>query len=77
MATIAEKLSLNVSGRFYVDSTCIDCDQCRTLAPENFGRDEENGSSYVKRQPVTAEELAATEEARAGCPTESIGADGD
>ena len=49
MATITDRLPINVAGRFYVDSSCIDCDQCRTEAPEFFGRDADSGTSYVKR----------------------------
>ena len=43
MADIDEKTPLNVPGKFYVDSSCIDCDLCRETAPENFGRDEDEG----------------------------------
>jgi ferredoxin len=39
-------------------------------------RDHESGFSFVYRQPVTPEERAAAEEAKQGCPTESIGNDG-
>jgi ferredoxin len=39
-------------------------------------RDEETGFSFVYRQPITPEERAAAEEAKQGCPTESIGNDG-
>ncbi|MQJ84158.1 ferredoxin, partial [Escherichia coli] len=28
----------NVSGEFFVDHTCIDCDTCRWMAPEIFTR---------------------------------------
>lgn len=73
MASISDRLPLNVAGRFFVDSSCIDCDQCRTEAPDFFARDEENGTSYVIRQPVTAEEIAQVEEAAANCATSSIG----
>ena len=45
MADIDEKTPLNVPGKFYVDSSCIDCDLCRETAPENFGRDEDEGVS--------------------------------
>ena len=58
-----------------MDSSCIDCDMCRSTAPDFFKRDEELGLSIVYRQPVTAEDRALTEEARQGCPSESIGAD--
>jgi ferredoxin len=39
-------------------------------------RDEETGNSYVFHQPTTPEQIAAAEEARQSCPTESIGNDG-
>ena len=58
MAIIADRLEYNVAGRFYVDSSCIDCDQCRVQAPDFFGRDPETGTSYVKRQPDTADDVA-------------------
>ena len=46
MADIDEKTPLNVPGKFYVDSSCIDCDLCRETAPENFGRDDDEGQAY-------------------------------
>ena len=73
MATLSERLPQNAPGRFYVDSSCIDCDMCRTTAPEFFRRDDETGYSYVFRQPETAEEVSHAHEALEGCPTESIG----
>ncbi len=73
MASISDRLPLNVAGRFFVDSSCIDCDQCRVEAPEFFARDGDNGTSYVMKQPVTAEEIAAVESAAANCATGSIG----
>ena len=73
MASISDRLPLNVAGRFFVDSSCIDCDQCRTEAPDFFARDTENGTSYVQRQPVTAEEIELVQSAAANCATGSIG----
>jgi ferredoxin len=75
MATLTERLPLNVVGRFYVDSTCIDCDQCRTEAPGFFDRDPESGTSFVKRQPVTAEEIEEVQAVATNCATNSIGDD--
>lgn len=46
-------------------------------APENFGRDDDEGVSYVKKQPDNDEELSACEEALEGCPVEAIGDDGE
>jgi len=75
MASLNERLPQNVPGPFYVDASCIDCDMCRTTAPEFFRRDDEIGMSVVYRQPVTPEEIKLAEEARE-CPTDSIGNDG-
>ena len=71
-----ERLLQNAAGAYYVDSSCIDCDMCRSTAPNVFKRDEDIGMSVAFHQPVTVEEIAIAEEARAGCPTESIGNDG-
>ena len=71
-----DRLPDNVPGPYYVDASCIDCDQCRATAPDFFRRNDEIGFSIVHRQPVTAEEVKQAEEARLGCPTESIGRDG-
>lgn len=67
----------NVPGKYCVDNTCIDCDLCRNLAPRTFRRHDDGGYSMVFQQPETPEEIAEAEEARASCPTESIGNDGD
>jgi len=76
MAELKEKLSENVSGKFYVDSQCIDCDVCRDTAPKNFTRNDDNGYSFVYQQPATDEELELCREALDACPVEAIGDDG-
>ena len=76
MAEIEDKLPENVRGKFYVDRQCIDCDVCRDTAPENFTRDDENGYSYVYKQPASEEEASLCEEALSVCPVEAIGDDG-
>lgn len=76
MAEKINRLSENVAGPYYIDSSCIDCDMCRSTAPDFFRRNEEIGMSVVYRQPATLEEFALAEEAKQGCPTESIGNDG-
>ena len=58
MAEISNKYPQNVSGKFYVDSQCIDCDLCREIAPDNFTRDDNGGHSFVFKQPETPEEEA-------------------
>ena len=76
MATLTDRLPQNVPGLYFADSTCIDCDLCRSLAPEFFSRDDETGFSFVHRQPVTPTEIAQADDALSSCPTESIGRDG-
>ena len=76
MAEIKNKLPENTRGKFYVDRECIDCDVCRDTSPKNFTRDDENGYSYVHKQPETPEEFELCEEALSACPVEAIGDDG-
>ena len=76
MAFIRDKLPDNTRGKFYVDRQCIDCDVCRDTASANFARNDDNGYSYVKKQPETDEELELCEEAMNACPVEAIGDDG-
>ncbi len=77
MADVANKYSQNISGTFYVDDQCIDCDLCRETAPANFKRDDDGGHSYVYKQPESPEEEALCKEAMDGCPVEAIGSDGE
>jgi glyoxylase-like metal-dependent hydrolase (beta-lactamase superfamily II) len=63
----------NVAGEFFVDTTCIDCDTCRELAPEVFADNGEH--SFVRAQPATAENRLAALRALVACPTGSIGID--
>jgi ferredoxin len=77
MPNPSEKVPENAPGRFYVDSSCIDCDACREMAPANFVRAEDQGYSYVAKQPETPEEEAQCKDAMEGCPVEAIGSDGE
>ncbi len=73
MADIAQRLPHNAPGGFFVDRTCIDCDQCREIAPASF-RDAE-GSASVYRQPVSPGEVRRALMALVTCPVGAIGAD--
>jgi len=77
MASFANKYNDNITGKFYVDDQCIDCDLCRETAPDNFTRNEDGGYSYVYKQPVSPAEEALCKEAMEGCPVEAIGNDGE
>ena len=76
MADLEDKNPESVAGKFYVDSQCIDCDLCRETAPDNYARSDEEGYSYVYKQPENEEEVALCMEALEGCPVEAIGDDG-
>jgi ferredoxin len=76
MADPTSKVPGTVTGRFYVDSNCIDCDLCRQTAPENFDRNEDEGFSYVKKQPENEAQEKACRDALEECPVEAIGDDG-
>jgi glyoxylase-like metal-dependent hydrolase (beta-lactamase superfamily II)/ferredoxin len=71
MALPELRLAGNVDGDFYVDSTCIDCDLCRQIAPETFA--DEGDQSIVYHQPETPEREFAALKALVTCPTASIG----
>ena len=77
MADPNDKVADNVPGKWYVDSSCIDCDVCRTTAPNNFKANEDEGYSFVSKQPDNDEELAQVAEAIESCPVEAIGSDGE
>lgn len=74
MANVRKRLPTNVPGDFFVDSTCIDCDACRQLAPEVFA--ELGEYSAVTHQPETAEQRRHAFRALLACPTGSIGTEG-
>jgi glyoxylase-like metal-dependent hydrolase (beta-lactamase superfamily II)/ferredoxin len=71
MAMIALSRPENVAGDFYVDTTCIDCDLCRQIAPETFSRVGEQ--SAVHHQPQNPDGEFAALKALVTCPTASIG----
>ena len=70
MANLRKRVAENVAGDFFVDSTCIDCDACRQIAPAVFG--EAATTSFVKAQPAAADRRRALQ-ALLSCPTGSIG----
>jgi ferredoxin len=75
MANPHKRVPENAPGDFFVDSTCIDCDTCRQIAPQVFG--EAPGTSFVKAQPVAGAERRVALQALLACPTGSIGCLGD
>jgi ferredoxin len=76
MANPNDRVPENQTGKYYVDASCIDCDQCRSLAPGLFSRNSDTGLTFLSRQPATHDEIALFEEAASSCATSSIGNDG-
>jgi ferredoxin len=82
MANPNKKHPKNISGPFYCTDPddnsgegCIACNVCYSGAPEFFAEDD-YGNAYVKKQPITAEEIALCEEQMDACPVCSIGKNG-
>ena len=71
MADRNKRLDSNVSGNFYVDATCINCDTCRQLAPLSF--EEVGDYSAVSRQPMDEQQTHQAYQALLACPVGSIG----
>jgi glyoxylase-like metal-dependent hydrolase (beta-lactamase superfamily II)/ferredoxin len=73
MARASDRIAENVGDDFFVDSSCIDCDLCRQLAPATFARTDRRAQSYVQAQPVDAAAEHRALMALVTCPTSSIG----
>lgn len=76
MADKDDKVPGQPDGKYYVDAQCIDCDLCRETAPDNYERNDEEGFSFVSKQPETPEEEELCKDAMDNCPVEAIGDDG-
>jgi glyoxylase-like metal-dependent hydrolase (beta-lactamase superfamily II)/ferredoxin len=74
VANFKKQVPENVPGDFFVDSTCIDCDTCRQLAPAVFA--EAPDHAFVHRQPQTPDDRRRALHALVCCPTGSIGSRG-
>jgi len=71
MPDLKKRRAENTDGAFYVDSTCIDCDACRWIAPDSFRAID--GQSAVYAQPTTEAARFSALQALVACPTASIG----
>jgi glyoxylase-like metal-dependent hydrolase (beta-lactamase superfamily II)/ferredoxin len=74
MANFSKRVPENVAGDFFVDSTCIDCDTCRQVAPAVFA--EGDGHAFVRHQPQEPAARRQALHALLSCPTGSIGTRG-
>jgi ferredoxin len=77
MANKDAKNPNNTDGKFYVDDQCIGCNACVVEAPDFFKMDDDEGVSFVYKQPSNDDETTTCENALAICPVEAIGNDGE
>jgi ferredoxin len=75
MANPTKRVPENVPGDFFVDTTCIDCDTCRQIAPRVFGKADDY--AFVRNQPNSGEDRRSALQALVSCPTGSIGCHGN
>jgi glyoxylase-like metal-dependent hydrolase (beta-lactamase superfamily II)/ferredoxin len=79
MAHLANRRIENIEGDIYVDSSCIDCDTCRWMAPTVFSQSGEMSAVYHqpilhgRRSANDPDERLAAMQALLSCPTGSIG----
>jgi glyoxylase-like metal-dependent hydrolase (beta-lactamase superfamily II)/ferredoxin len=71
MAHLTHRRPENIDGDFYVDSSCINCDTCRWMAPDIFY--EVDDQSAVQHQPNNTADRLRAMQALLACPTASIG----
>ena len=76
MADQSQKYPDNVPGKYYVDETCIFCNLCESLAPDNFRAQDDGTHDVCYKQPSSEDEEIACQEAMASCPVNAIGDDG-
>ena len=59
----------NAEGKFWIDQdACVACQVCTGEAPANIKFDDDEGKSYVFKQPENDEELVSVREAVEMCP---------
>ncbi|MBL6991115.1 MAG: ferredoxin [Bacteriovoracaceae bacterium] len=82
MANSNAKHKLNISGTWYCTDPddengegCVGCSVCSANADDFFAEDD-NGNAYIKRQPITANEIELCEEQKEACIVSAIGNDG-
>ncbi len=62
----------HAEGNFWIDQeACVACQACTGEAPANIRFDAAAGKSYVFKQPETAAEIHALQEAVILCPVEA------
>jgi glyoxylase-like metal-dependent hydrolase (beta-lactamase superfamily II)/ferredoxin len=71
LANVKNVVNDNISGKQFVDSSCINCDVCRKFAPDIFGNSGRN--SFVKKTVESDKEWLEFQRALLSCPVKAIG----
>ncbi|WP_039948420.1 ferredoxin [Leptospira fainei] len=77
MADKHDKVPENAAGKFYIDNTCVPCNDCVEEAPMLLKYTDDESKVYFHRQPQTPEEQICARKAKEICPVEAIGDDGE
>ncbi|MEI1277579.1 ferredoxin [Leptospira venezuelensis] len=77
MADKNDKVPENVPGKFYIDNSCVPCNDCLEEAPKLLKYTDDESKVYFHKQPTTPEEAVAARKAMEICPVEAIGDDGE
>jgi ferredoxin len=75
MADKSSKTPGNYPGTWYVDSTCIGCALCASIAPDVFTMLDDGTSAFVARQPKASTDTGLAAQALSDCPVGAIGND--
>ena len=82
MSNPKNKHQSNIPGPWYTTHPddadgegCIACNVCYSGAPDFFAEDDQ-GNAFVKKQPVTQDDIALCQEQMDCCPVGSIGNNG-
>ena len=73
MANKNHKYRLNIDGAFFVDQSCIACDNCTKIAPDFFTFSEQSDYTYVYQQPLNKADTQKCLSALKSCPVVAIG----
>lgn len=73
----ADAFADNVPGKYYIDTTCINCALCPAIAPSVFRESADATHSLAYHQPSTPQEVQEAEDAVSQCPTQSVRNDGE
>jgi ferredoxin len=73
MANYLDRYEDNISGPYFVDSSCIACDTCVGIAPKHFTLNALNDHAFICLQPKNQDEDDLCRKALTSCPVQAIG----